>query len=132
MSPQQDPVKPNQSPIMRWLLIGLGCLFLALGIVGVVLPVLPTTPFVLVAAACFARSSPRLYQWLLNHGHIGPYIKAWRYERRIPRRAKILAVTMIVLSIGASILFVIPLLPVKILLGVIAISVILYICHFPD
>ena len=73
-----------------WLIIGLTSL--ALGIAGVVLPLLPTTPFVLLSAYCFARSSPRLHDWLLGHKIFGPLIHNWEQHRAISQRAKVLAV----------------------------------------
>ena len=78
-----------------WLLIGLTSL--ALGIAGVVLPLLPTTPFVLLSAYCFARSSPRLHAWLMANRTFGPLIRNWEQHRAIAPRAKLLAV----ISMGA-------------------------------
>lgn len=72
----------------RHLWTGLGWLFVALGAAGVVLPLLPTTPFVLLAAWCFAKSSPRLHAWLLGHRVFGPLIVNWQQHGAIPRRAK--------------------------------------------
>ncbi len=69
----------------------LGVLFLGLGLVGVFVPLLPTTVFVLAAAYCFARSSPSLYAWLLQHPRFGPYIKNWEERRAMPRGAKRIA-----------------------------------------
>jgi uncharacterized membrane protein YbaN (DUF454 family) len=69
-----------------------GTLAVGLGLVGVVLPLLPTTPFVLVAAWAFARSSPRLDAWLRAHPSLGPPLEAWEKRRAIPRRAKAIAV----------------------------------------
>ena len=77
---------------MRFLWLTGGGLALALGILGVWLPVLPTTPFMLVAAACFARSSPRLHGWLLGHPLFGPPIRNWEENGAISRGAKRLAV----------------------------------------
>ena len=77
---------------MRGLWLAGGGLFLGLGLLGVVLPVLPTTPFLLLAAACFARSSPRLHRWLLDHPVFGPPIRNWEENGAISRRAKRLAV----------------------------------------
>jgi uncharacterized membrane protein YbaN (DUF454 family) len=76
---------------MRHLYLALGLVFVALGLAGVVLPVVPTTPFLIVAAGCFARSSPRLERWLLAHPRFGPVLQAWRERRAIPRKAKLLA-----------------------------------------
>lgn len=72
-----------------WLVVGL--FFTGLGFVGLFLPVLPTVPFLIVAAAAFARSSRRLEAWLLEHRQFGPLIRAWRETGAIPRRAKLLA-----------------------------------------
>lgn len=76
---------------MRSLYLVLGIAFVALGFAGAFLPVLPTTPFLILAAACFARSSPRLESWLLNHPRFGPALTAWRESGAIPRNAKMAA-----------------------------------------
>lgn len=87
------------------LLIGAGFLFVALAALGAVLPVLPTTPFLLLAAACFARSSPRFYDWLLRNKLFGPLIREWRATRSIPLRAKGVAIVMIAAVGGSSAIF---------------------------
>ncbi len=92
-------------PMSRIVLISLGFLFVALGGAGLVLPVMPTTPFLLVAAACFARSSPRFHGWLLNLRLFGPLIKNWQETRSLPRKTKLLAIATIVVVGGSSILF---------------------------
>ena len=68
-----------------------GYCMVGLGFLGVFLPVLPTTPFLIVAAACFARSSPRLEAWLLGHPRFGPLLRDWRARGAIPRRAKLMS-----------------------------------------
>lgn len=76
---------------MRGIYFVLGLVCVALGFIGAFLPVLPTTPFLILAAACFARSSPRLEGWLLSHPRFGPLLRAWRERGAIPRKAKLMA-----------------------------------------
>lgn len=85
----------------RWL----GFLFLALAAAGVFLPVLPTTPFVLLAAACFARSSPRWHAWILANPAFGPLIRDWEARRCVTCRVKLVAITSMVVLGGASVYF---------------------------
>ncbi|MBQ5752320.1 MAG: YbaN family protein [Bacteroidaceae bacterium] len=80
---------------MKYILAFLGSVALVLGIVGIFLPVLPTTPFLLLAAALYLRSSQRLYEWLMSHKHLGPYIKNFRENKAIPLRVKIVSVTLV-------------------------------------
>ncbi|MFB6348413.1 YbaN family protein [Moraxella sp. ZJ142] len=92
-----------QSTPMRVLFFALGVLFLALGLVGVVVPGMPTTVFVLLAAYCWARSSRRFYLWLLSHRLFGKMIIDWQTRRAMPRFAKYLAWLM--MSVSALLLF---------------------------
>jgi len=78
----------SRSAWIRGVYLVLGLFFVALGIVGAFLPVLPTTPFMILAAACFARSSVRLENWLLAHKRFGPTLREWRARGAVPRRAK--------------------------------------------
>jgi uncharacterized membrane protein YbaN (DUF454 family) len=84
--------------LWRPTLFVLGWLFLIAGIVGLFLPLLPGTVFLILSAACFTRSSPRFETWLLTHPTLGPPVKRWRAEGAIPRRAKVLAVLSLALS----------------------------------
>jgi len=86
---------------MRLLLFGLGWFFVALGVIGIFLPVLPTTPFMILAATLFARSSPRFERWLLEHPRFGKPLADWRKQGAISRRAKTLAVSMMAISFTA-------------------------------
>jgi hypothetical protein len=79
-----------------WLLAGAGALLL--GLIGIFLPLLPTTPFVLLAAFCFARGSARWEHWLLTHRQLGPIVRDWRQHRAVPLRAKQLATVMMTAS----------------------------------
>lgn len=81
---------------LLWLVAGL--LFVAIGAIGVVLPLLPTTPFLLLAGWCFAKSSPRLHDWLMSHQTFGPLIRNWELYGSIDRRSKLIAMVVIVLT----------------------------------
>ena len=83
----------------------LGTLFLLLGIIGIFVPVMPTTPFLLLATACYARSSRRFYNWLMNQPSFGPLIIEWRTYRSIPWRIKLVAIATMTLTFGSSIIF---------------------------
>ncbi len=91
-----------RAQLLKSLLIAVGLLSLGLGIVGIALPVLPTTPFLLLAAACFARSSERLYFWLLSHRWFGPYLRNWREHKAITLRAKVIILISLWFSLGFS------------------------------
>ena len=90
---------------VRLAFAALGTLFLLLGIVGIFMPILPTTPFLLLATACYTRSSRRFYNWLMNHPALGPLIVEWRTYRSIPWRIKLVAVATMTLTFGSSIIF---------------------------
>ncbi|MFH2071621.1 MAG: YbaN family protein [Actinomycetota bacterium] len=90
-------VTPGSARVARWLrpfYLVAGLLSLGVGVIGIVLPLVPTTPLVLLAAYCFARSSERLHRRLTSHRRLGRYIRDFESGRGIPRRAKILAVTL--------------------------------------
>ena len=100
--------------IKKSVLLSLGMLCVALGIVGVALPVLPTTPFMLLAAFFFAKSSDRLHAWLLGHPRFGPQIKNWQAHGAISRDTKYLAVATMLVLLVLSFLLGLPLLVVSI------------------
>ncbi|MFN7398512.1 MAG: YbaN family protein [Sandaracinobacter sp.] len=83
---------PESRPLMRGIWLALGLVATAAGLIGAVLPLLPTTPFLILAAACFARSSPRLEARILNDPRFGPLVREWRARGAIPPKAKLLAV----------------------------------------
>lgn len=109
--------------VVKGLWIVGGSLSVALGVIGIFFPVLPTTPFLLLAAFCYARSSERFYHWLLNNRWFGEYIRNYREGRGIPLTEKILAISSLWLTIGFSVLFVVPVAWVKLLLLAIAVGV---------
>ncbi|RKV85115.1 MAG: DUF454 domain-containing protein [Bacteroidetes bacterium] len=116
--------------IIRITLISLGIISLTLGIIGIFVPVLPTTPFLLASVALFAKSSPKLYYKLLNNKYLGEYIKNFRVHKSIPLKTKIFAISLLWISIATSIIFFIKILWVKILIASIASVVTYYILSF--
>ncbi len=84
------------------MLLAIGWLSVLLGVIGIFLPVLPTTPFLLLAAACFVRSSRRFYLWLVNHTHLGPWIRDYLEGKGIPLKGKVYAIGLMWASIGLS------------------------------
>jgi len=108
-----------------------GSICVGLGILGVILPLLPTTPFLLLAAACYANSSERFYVWLLTNRIFGQYIRDWRENRGIPLGTKIWVIAIMVGTMSVTAVFFVPLMPVRILLITIAVSVSIYIWRQP-
>lgn len=107
-----------------------GSLSLALGIVGIFIPLLPTTPLLLLAAALYFRSSPQLYEWLLNHPKLGTYIRNFREYNAIPLRAKIVSITLLWLTIGYCVVAVIEPLWIRIALALLASAITIHILSF--
>ncbi len=108
-----------------------GTVSLLLGIIGVFLPLLPTTPFLLLTAYCWARGSPGLYRWLLQNRWFGAYIRDWREGRGVSLGSKALAIALIALSVGYSALLLQPPLTLKLLHGSLAFLASLYILTRP-
>jgi len=108
-----------------------GTVCLVIGGVGIILPLLPTTPFLLLAAACYARSSERWYNWLTTNRWFGEYIRNWHDGRGIPMKTKILSIAFLVLTIGYSAAVVVPFIIGKVVLILIAVCVIAHILSFP-
>jgi uncharacterized protein len=121
-----------QPALLRWLLLLLGLAFTATGLLGVILPLLPTTPFLLLAAACFARSSPRCHRWLLAHPLFGPTIRQWQQERTLPRRSKYTAVILLILSLGSSIILFVDNPYTRIFLLLLGLSLTIFLLRLPE
>ncbi len=111
----------------KWLLIIAGSFFVALGIIGILIPLLPTTPFLLLASACYIRSSERLYNWLINNRLLGIYLRNYIENKAIPLKIKLITISILWLTIGYSIIFVIHVFLVKFILILIAIGVSIHI-----
>jgi uncharacterized protein len=119
-----------------WLAAGLICV--GLGAIGIVLPILPTTPFLLAAAACFCKSSERMYNWLLNNRWFGKYIRNYREGRGLTVRTKITALTVLWVTIGVSTVFflnrLLPpqlVLPMQLVMIAVAVGVSIHILRLP-
>ncbi|MBM4279039.1 MAG: DUF454 domain-containing protein [Deltaproteobacteria bacterium] len=121
----------HRNSLIRKALVVAGTFFVGLGVVGIFLPVLPTTPFLLLAAACYARSSERFYHWLLDHRWFGKYIQTYREGKGIPVKAKALSISLIWLTIFSSVIFIVHPLIVKVILIVIAMGVTIYLLSLP-
>ena len=120
-------VKEAKNPLLRVLWVGLGCLFVGLGAIGAVVPGMPTTVFLVLAAACFIRSSQKLYDWLISNKTFGPYLKDYREGKGIPRRAKVLALSMIVIFVSFAVFYAIEVTQIKILVGFIGLIGFLFV-----
>jgi len=111
----------------RRLLIGAGTLCTGLGIAGILVPILPTTPFLLLAAACYMRSSERFYQWLINNRIFGAYVSNYIEGRGMPTKIKIFTILLLWLTIGLTIAFGVQNTVIRIVLICIAIGVTVHI-----
>ena len=111
----------------RRLLIVAGTLSTGLGIIGVFVPILPTTPFLLLAAACYMRSSERSYQWLINNRIFGAYVRNYIEGKGMPIRTKIFTILLLWLAIGLSITFGVQNIVIRIVLICVAIGVTVHI-----
>ena len=109
----------------------LGWVFVTLGIIGTILPLMPTTIFLILASVCFSRGSPQYKEWLLNHPRFGVYLRDFHAGRGIPKKCKIIAISMIWTSIGSTSILFINALWLQLLLLSIAASVSLYLYWLP-
>jgi hypothetical protein len=125
-----NSVRIHDSRLVRGIYLAVGFAALILGAVGIVLPVLPTTPFVLLAAACFARSSKRFHDMLLANRIAGPIIREWVEHRSIQRRVKRWVYLLLALSFGSSIL-VMPSVGYQVMLAVLGIILTVFVWRIP-
>ncbi len=112
---------------VRIVLISLGTFFLCLGIVGIFVPILPTTPFLLLTAALYARSSQKFYNWLMNNRLFGRYIRSYREGKGIPLKIKLITIALLWITIGVSAVFATDILWLRILLAAVAAGVTIHI-----
>jgi uncharacterized membrane protein YbaN (DUF454 family) len=124
--------------IIRGIWFVAGTICLALGAIGIVLPILPTTPFLLAAAACYYKSSPKMHKWLLNNKYFGEYIRNYKEGKGIPRKTKATALTVLWVTIGVSSFFFLDrllpgflVLPMQLIMISVAIIVTIYMLRLP-
>ncbi len=127
-----ESTRPTVSTPARWLLIAAGSVALVLGIIGIFTPLLPTTPFVLLAAACYARASPRLHQRLLANRTFGPMILEWETHRSIPYRTKIMAIVLMSATLAASTIFFVKPLWLKAVLAILGVVLAVWLYRIPS
>jgi len=125
-------VRRHSSPAVRLFFLALGTVFVALAVAGMFLPVLPTTPFILLSAGCYARASPRFYNWLMNHRVFGPTVREWRLHRAIPYRTKIWAIALMSLTLAASIVFFVKPLWLKGALALLGVALAVWLYRVPS
>jgi uncharacterized membrane protein YbaN (DUF454 family) len=125
-------VRKHHRREVRWLFLLLGLGFVAIGVAGIFLPVLPTTPFMLLAAACFARSSERFYHWLLNHRILGHTVREWQQHRSIPRRTKWFAIITMAATLAVSVIFFVPHPELQFALALFGVVLAIYLYRIPS
>ena len=113
-------------------LVTLGWLSLAAGIVGIFLPLLPTTPFLLLSAWLFSKRSPRLHGWLLNHSRLGPMLRQWEEQRSLERKVKLRAIAIVVVSFALTLMLLDLSLLVRIALVVLAMFIGGFLYRLPE
>ncbi len=116
-----------QDKLKRRLLISAGTFFTGVGILGIVVPILPTTPFLLLAAACFVRSSQRFYNWLLNNRLLGIYISSYVQGKGMPRRVKVFTIVLLWTTIGLSMWLATQDVVIRVILVLVAVGVTIHI-----
>jgi uncharacterized protein len=123
-------IKQSSNKLVKYILASLGLISLFLGILGIFLPLLPTTPFLLLSAALFMKSSTRLYNWLMNHKYLGKYLQNYIHHKTISTKTKVSAISLLWITILASVIFIIEKAVIKIVLLAIAIAVTIHILSF--
>ncbi|MGJ8686911.1 MAG: YbaN family protein [Spongiibacteraceae bacterium] len=122
----------HSNRFIRYALFAIGWLSFVAGMIGLLLPVIPTSPFLILSAACFLRSSPRFYQWLTEHRWFGVYIRYYMDGEGIPRRVKILIITILWIMMLSSALLIVTIRWLSVLMLVIAAMVSIYIARQPE
>lgn len=130
-TPSANRTKKHSSKHVRYVLVAIGTVSLALGLIGIILPLLPTTPFLLLSAACYARSSDRFHDALLANRVFGPPIKEWHDYRSVAKKTKIVSIIVVIISFGITIGFVLNASLPRIILSVVALGIIIILLLLP-
>ena len=118
------------SNVIKILLVTAGFVSIILGVIGIIVPLLPTTPFLLLSAACFFRGSDRLYHWLIKHKTLGRNIRNYREHKAISLKTKFVSISLLWITMLYSIVFIVNSIYIRILLAIILITVTVHILHF--
>jgi len=121
----------RKEKVVRFVYVTLGSLFVALAVLGIFLPLLPTTPFLLLAATCYAKGSERFYDWLMEHKWLGPYVKPFRSGKGMPLRAKVVTLSLMWLAMSSSAYFFIKPIFIIVLMVVVGIGVTIFLLRMP-
>lgn len=127
-----NEAREHGSRLVRGLFLAAGFVFVGVGILGVFLPVLPATPFMILAAACFARGSVRFYNWLLNNRTFGPTVLEWRRHRSIPYRTKLFAIALMSVTLASSVVFFVEGVYLKAALGALGVLLAVWMYRIPS
>jgi uncharacterized protein len=132
--PTIDRAHPREhgSPVVRAVFFVIGVAAFVAGVLGVFLPLLPATPFFILAAGCFARAYRPFHEWMLAHKMIGPMLREWHQHRSIPYRTKMVAIVTMLLSFGSSIYFVVKAPWLQALLAVFATGLAIWMYRIPS
>jgi len=132
---QQEPTLTQETKtgqkVVRALFFVAGSVFLALGAIGIVVPVLPTTPFLLLSLACYCKSSKRMTHWMLNNRYFGNYILNYKEGKGIPLKTKLFAITILWVTLVYSAIFITPILIAQMILFAVATAVTLHLVRLP-
>jgi uncharacterized membrane protein YbaN (DUF454 family) len=132
LSDSSDEVREHRLAVVRAGFVVAGIAFAVLGLIGVFVPVLPTTPFMILAAACFARASRRFYNLLMNNRMFGPTVREWRAHRSIPRRTKYWAIGLMAATLTTSIVFFVPHPGMKAVLAALGVVLAVWLYRIPS
>ena len=131
MPQQSEAAQTSENKLIRSIFFMAGTITLVIGAIGIFLPILPTTPFLLLSLACYLRSSEKMTHWMLNNKYFGKYIRNYKEGKGIPLKTKMFAIIVLWITIIFSAFFLIVIWIVQLLLIIIAISVTIHLIRLP-